>query len=119
MARPKKGTPEGDRASEQWRQTMIERYGENGPSIMMAKAGKQGGINGHTGGFASNRDLARKAGAMGGKRSKRGSSILPLYKKKHNEIARLHFKGESVREIARILDIPVSSLYRYIRQFID
>ena len=119
MARPKKGTPEGERAKERWRQTMIERYGENGPSIMMAKAGKQGGINGHTKGFASNRELARKAGAKGGTISKRGKSILPLYKKKHNEIARLHFEGESVREIAKTLDIPVSSLYRYIRQFID
>lgn len=119
MARPKKGTPEGNRASEQWRKTMIEKYGKDGVSVMMANAGKKGGINGHTGGFASNLDLARKAGAIGGKKSKRGSSVLPLYKKKHNEIARLHFKGESVREIARILDIPVSSLYRYIRQFID
>lgn len=119
MARPKKGTPEGNRASEQWKKTMIEKYGQDGVSVMMAKAGKQGGINGHTGGFAANPALARVAGAKGGTISKRGKSILPLYKKKHNEIARLHFKGESVREIARILDIPVSSLYRYIRQFID
>ena len=31
-----------------------------------------GGKNGHTGGFASNRELAREAGRKGGKVSKRG-----------------------------------------------
>ena len=34
--------------------------------------GRIGGKNGHTGGFAANRTLARLAGAKGGRRSKRG-----------------------------------------------
>ena len=37
-----------------------------------AKIGRKGGMNGHTGGFAANRDLARKAGAKGGRLSRRG-----------------------------------------------
>lgn len=35
------------------------------------KIGTIGGKNGHTGGFAANPELARKAGAIGGKRSSR------------------------------------------------
>lgn len=33
--------------------------------------GSKGGQNGHTGGFASNRELARTAGAKGGRKSRR------------------------------------------------
>lgn len=38
-----------------------------------AKIGAKGGRNGHTGGFAANRALARIAGAKGGKISRRGT----------------------------------------------
>ncbi len=34
--------------------------------------GRKGGKNGHTGGFASNHELARIAGAKGGRISRRG-----------------------------------------------
>lgn len=37
-----------------------------------AKIGGKGGRNGNTGGFAANRELARIAGAKGGRISKRG-----------------------------------------------
>ena len=37
-----------------------------------AQIGAKGGRNGHTGGFAANRDLARTAGAKGGRKSRRG-----------------------------------------------
>ena len=37
-----------------------------------AKIGAKGGRNGHTGGFASNPELARVAGAKGGRISRRG-----------------------------------------------
>lgn len=43
-------------------------YGEN----FYAEIGKKGGRNGHTGGFFANRELARTAGAKGGKISRRG-----------------------------------------------
>ena len=36
-----------------------------------AKIGAKGGKNGHTGGFAANRELARLAGAKGGRISRR------------------------------------------------
>jgi general stress protein YciG len=36
-----------------------------------AKIGAMGGQKGHTGGFYANRELARKAGAMGGRISRR------------------------------------------------
>ncbi len=39
-----------------------------------ARIGRKGGQNGTTGGFAANRELARKAGAIGGKKSRRGKS---------------------------------------------
>lgn len=37
-----------------------------------AKIGQKGGRNGRTGGFAANRELARIAGAKGGRLSRRG-----------------------------------------------
>ena len=40
-------------------------------SDFYAKIGTKGGKNGHTGGFFANRELARIAGAKGGKISRR------------------------------------------------
>lgn len=48
--------------------TNLARYG----SDYYAEIGRKGGANGHTGGFASNPELAKIAGAKGGKISKRG-----------------------------------------------
>lgn len=36
------------------------------------RIGRKGGQNGHTGGFAANRELAREAGRRGGRISRRG-----------------------------------------------
>lgn len=47
--------------------TNKQRYGEDFYRIQGAK----GGRNGHTGGFAANPELARLAGAKGGRISKR------------------------------------------------
>ncbi|MDO4271957.1 MAG: hypothetical protein Q4C83_03200 [Candidatus Saccharibacteria bacterium] len=44
------------------------RYGEN----FYATIGRKGGQNGTTGGFAANPELARLAGAKGGRISRRG-----------------------------------------------
>ena len=46
------------------------KYGEDFYRIN----GKKGGQNGHTGGFASNPELAKIAGAKGGRISKRGKA---------------------------------------------
>jgi general stress protein YciG len=50
-------------------QTNKARYGVEFYAVIGAKGGK----NGHTGGFAANRELAREAGRKGGKKSKRVS----------------------------------------------
>ena len=55
-------------------QTNKKRYG----SDFYANIGRKGGKNGHTGGFAADHERARRAGAIGGKKSKRG----PAKKKK-------------------------------------
>jgi len=51
--------------------TIKSRYGEG----FYAGIGAAGGRNGHTGGFFKNRELARTAGAKGGRKSRRGKSI--------------------------------------------
>jgi general stress protein YciG len=45
----------------------MRRYGKD----FYARIGAMGGKNGHTGGFYANRDLARAAGAKGGRISRR------------------------------------------------
>lgn len=57
--------------------TNKERYGKG----FYSEIGKKGGQNGHTGGFAANHELARIAGAKGGRKSRRGPS------KKNSEVA--------------------------------
>jgi len=47
------------------------RYGED----FYAKIGALGGVKGHTGGFYANRELARIAGAKGGRISRRGKKV--------------------------------------------
>lgn len=44
---------------------------KHGPEFY-AEIGRKGGRNGHTGGFAANPELAKIAGAKGGRKSKRG-----------------------------------------------
>lgn len=53
-------------------------YGED----YYKKIGSRGGQRGHTGGFASNPELARAAGAKGGRRSKRTGVTTGAGKKK-------------------------------------
>lgn len=52
------------------KQTLYEKYGKD----YYVNMGRIGGKLGHTGGFASNPELARRAGSIGGKRSKRGKA---------------------------------------------
>ena len=52
------------------RNTNYERHGED----FYRNIGRRGGKNGHTGGFAANNELAKIAGAKGGKISKRGKA---------------------------------------------
>lgn len=50
------------------RETNLKRHGED----FYKRIGAIGGRNGHTGGFAANRELARIAGKKGGRISRRG-----------------------------------------------
>lgn len=59
------GTIEGGRKA---RETNYLKYGRE----FYQEIGRRGGRNGHTGGFAANPELARIAGAKGGRLSKRG-----------------------------------------------
>jgi general stress protein YciG len=58
------GTKAGGKAAAA---TNKQKYG----SDFYAKIGSKGGRLGHTGGFFANRELARKAGAEGGRISRR------------------------------------------------
>ena len=61
------GTKEGGKRAAA---TNKDKYGYD----FYARIGAKGGRNGHTGGFAANPELAREAGAKGGKISKRGKA---------------------------------------------
>ena len=61
------GTKEGGRKAAQ---TNMLRHGKN----FYREIGSMGGKNGHTGGFASNPELAKIAGAKGGRMSRRGKA---------------------------------------------
>lgn len=78
MARPKKGTPEGDEALRKFRETMKKRYGDT--AKFYKEIGKKGGENGkgpdYKGGFAYDREKAVEAGRKGGKRSKAGFTLI-------------------------------------------
>lgn len=52
-------------------ETNIKRHGRS----FYADIGAKGGRNGHTGGFAANRELARIAGAKGGRISRRTKKV--------------------------------------------
>lgn len=58
------GTQNGGKAAAT---TNKKKYGKD----FYARIGAMGGKNGHTGGFYANRDLARQAGAKGGRISRR------------------------------------------------
>ncbi len=62
------GTKEGARKAAA---TNRARHGES----FYANIGRKGGQNGHTGGFAANRELAKAAGAKGGRISRRGPAV--------------------------------------------
>lgn len=90
--------------------TNKSRHGEN----FYAEIGKKGGMNGHTGGFAANRELARKAGAKGGKISRRGQGI----QKKLDEIFAPFIteeleKGSSIHYIAKKIGVSDSTIKKY------
>ena len=67
------GTKEGGRKA------AITNKLKNG-SDFYSRIGRMGGRNGHIGGFAANPELAKIAGSIGGKKSKRGKAKKNLMK---------------------------------------
>lgn len=57
--------------------TNLKRHGAD----FYKRIGQIGGQNGHTGGFAANRELARTAGAKGGRISRRGPAKNNLFRR--------------------------------------
>lgn len=77
MARPRKGEKGCEEANAKWRASMIKKFGsEDAVKDFMRERGRKGGMNGrgpgYTGGFAGDRELARRAGRIGGLKSRRG-----------------------------------------------
>jgi len=58
------GTKEGGKLAAE---TNMKKFGDD----FYKRIGAKGGKNGHTGGFFANRELARSAGSVGGKKSRR------------------------------------------------
>ena len=119
MARPKKGTKGAEEATLKWRKTMQQKYGgAAGVHKMMSRIGARGGRNGHTGGFAANPALAKLAGKKGGRMSKRGAKNETWGKLQsmHSELVKWVEEGKPCIQIAKATGIPVSAVYKYIRE---
>ena len=75
MSRPKRGEEGHEQAKERWRQTIIEKYGD--VTEFMRGVGRAGGSVSHpeTRPFAKDPEMARRAGKLGGQRSKRRKKV--------------------------------------------
>ena len=120
MARPKKNTPAGKIASEKWRQTMTEKYGS--VTDKMRETGRIGGLNGkgpdYKGGFAANHEHAKKAGAKGGSISRRKSKYHQIFEENRSAIEAVLRSTATVKDLAKALGVPYSSLLNYIKKYI-
>lgn len=60
------------RPNTKWKETMLAKFGsEEALREHMSNVGRKGGQRPTTGGFAADRELAKRAGALGGSISKR------------------------------------------------
>lgn len=118
MPRPKKDTPEGREASRKWRETMEQRYGNitERQRIIGAMGGRNGKGPGYKGGFASNSEFAKKAGAKGGSKSRRGKSYKEQWEKIENEALKLYESGISVADISRKFEMPYGVIMKRIKK---
>lgn len=119
MARPKKDTPEGKKASEKWHSTMLEKYGNI--TEKMAQCGRIGGMNGkgpdYKGGFAADHERARIAGAKGGSISKRTTKYQGIFSENSELIKRIkENKNTTIKATAKQLNVPYTSLLHYIKK---
>lgn len=79
------------------------------------KIGAIGGRNGNTGGFAANPTLARLAGAVGGKKSKRGPNITDR-ERKTKLAKKMLARGATYEEMSKELGVSYGTIRRYLRE---
>jgi len=117
MGRPKKNTPGGKLATERWRKTMQERYGDI--TAKMQEMGRKGGKNGkgpdYKGGFGGDRELAKRAGQKGGRISRRGGKYTAILDENKEFIRESVKKKATIQSIADELGIPHRSVRWYIQ----
>lgn len=117
MGRPCKNTPSGKLAAERWRKTMQERYGDI--STKMQEMGRKGGKNGkgpdYKGGFAGDRELAKRAGRKGGRISRRKGKYTTILDENKEFIRESIKQKATIQSIADELDIPHRSVRWYIQ----
>lgn len=108
------GTREGGKKAAE---TNKKLHGAN----FYAEIGRKGGRNGHTGGFASNPELAKIAGRKGGRRSKRGRSgrhtYYCVYDTDNNCVARYKSKQQAILAVIRA--DKEGKAFRYTREVIE
>ena len=117
MGRPKKDTPAGKLATERWRNTMQERYGDI--TAKMQEMGRKGGKNGkgpdYKGGFGGDRELAKRAGQKGGRISRRGGKYTAILDENKEFIRESVKQKATIQSIADELGIPHRSVRWYIQ----
>lgn len=117
MGRPKKNTPAGKLATERWRKTMQEKYGDI--TAKMQETGRKGGKNGkgpdYKGGFGGDRELAKRAGQKGGRISRRGGKYTTILDENKEFIIESVKKKATIQSIADELGIPHRSVRWYIQ----
>lgn len=118
MARPRKNTEAGKIATARWRETMLKKYGgDSGLRIKMQMMGIIGGQRSRGGGFTHNPALAAKAGAIGGRKSKRGEGgmVTAKIEPQAEKIKELYRQGLSVPQISEKLDISYNTLLKWFK----
>ena len=119
MPRAKKGTPEGDKAIERWRETIKKKYGENWHAHCQ-NTGRKGGLAGrgpgYKGGFASNHKLASIAGYKGGRISRRNKAAIDKIKNNEDDIKKLIELGVPMTRVAQTYEINEHSLRYWNRK---
>ena len=117
MGRPKKNTPAGKLATERWRKTMQERYGDI--TAKMQEMGRKGGKNGkgpdYKGGFGGDRELAKRAGQKGGRISRRKGKYTAILDENKEFIRESIKKNATLQSIADELGIPHKSVRWYVQ----
>lgn len=83
-----------------------------------ARIGRQGGQNGHTGGFAANPAMAKIVGARGGRRSRRGPSLEAqwIYKNRKELNKRIAQGKYTAEDIAKKTGLSIWVVRNYLKK---